>query len=1400
MPRVSFLLSAVLVQSALALQMQKMQPSPKSPRVNQKKTKQDYRTMGFRYEDDRDAEQVRVHYISNEKGKPISEILNDSLGSRTSDENILPIYGNEAVRYETRWRTFVNRSITYCPMLLGFIRKRATDPSSTIPSIMESPRRERRRRKRRSKSPGDEMEFDEQYEAERRLRKERKREKRRRSKDLLELQPDATGEVDDDHYQPRSRSPLQEGREETAEERHERRKRKTRYIELPDGTTRPETRSERAERHRQKRERRQARVEGRDPDAVVNGKHEKSFFANEDPSSDTLVTLEDVDPNVDMDEENARRKRRRREKKEKRNKRRRMEDGQEEPSSTPRLSSSNPELGREGRLLNPDTLKPRVRLRSRSERNRGRDSKRDSKEDVEGEMRNMVIQDIKDAVHGNPRKRSVSPQPIKASPGAVLRQAPGRRSRSRDRRRSRSRGGRRRRSGSRGRWNDRNNNHGRRSRSRGVGGRRGGRHDRGGRGGRRRSRSRGRGPDSGGRGRRGDHNNRNGNNNANDQGRRPGPTRTKMPIRQRADGCRSLMISGTPRDIEESKLCNILFEIAPVQDIKIMRNNSLVCFKQESDVDVMIKAIQDEKLKFDGRLPVSVEFSEWVGPGWGPTSEKQPGCTTIFIGNLPMKCDEIELRELFGKHGEITTIAISTGYAHLKYMDPDSVDKAVNDLTGADFKGRKIRLDYATDRNQNKGKGKGKGRHVHVRDPPKERPPGCFTVWIGGITKPVTEQLLVEEFQCFGAVVGCRITKPKEVVDHNNNAPAAIENNHQKDNDQEKNDDEKNDNEKDNNNNDATTGDAEMKDGEENSGEKKEGEENADENNNNDTNKKSEPKNKHGGNIKPRMPRSFAHIQFADDTHLDNAILSAIHEVAKEICGEKANVDWAEYNYKGGKGKSGRKGKGKGYNNNNNYHHGGGEDHGYWDQGWSDWQHGSGKGNDPAEAMLMGKAVAKGFDAKAMGKGEWEMIAAKGAGKGFKGFPQDPSPTSMDYYGGGGGGGDQFQKGFGKGAPPMPGDYYGKGKGKGKNGSPSAMITLNNGDAQGKERGRSFSRSYSDSRSFYSGSSRSRSYSSRSYSSYSRSYSSRSYSPRGDVGGYAVRADAAYPPRSGSATTSKVNYGPDYSKTQPGEQAQAAGGYPYGPPPGTGGHPAYGPPPGAESFGKGGSDHPSSNYAQYGPPADGGKGGGKPGFMHGHPPLPFGPPPHFMDTSGGRPHLVDVEHFKGKGKGGKPDFDENDWAKSKGKGGKPDFGGKGMRPHFSQDFAAEKGGKKGGKSKGEMMAMFNDNNSGSFGDDYDGGKGGGKGWPSDQKGKSKGKGGKSEGSDGIFEGLAAGFGKGKGGGDDFNDKGMKGKGRGKGKRGGGGGGRTKGRDRKGGDKGGHEKGGGGAMISMDGWE
>ena len=75
----------------------------------------------------------------------------------------------------------------------------------------------------------------------------------------------------------------------------------------------------------------------------------------------------------------------------------------------------------------------------------------------------------------------------------------------------------------------------------------------------------------------------------------------------------------------------------------------------------------------------------------------------IYVGNLPWKTTEEEIKELFNKFGEVLSVKIikdrETGRPRgFGFVDMENADAAISELNGKDFGGRALRVNEARER------------------------------------------------------------------------------------------------------------------------------------------------------------------------------------------------------------------------------------------------------------------------------------------------------------------------------------------------------------------------------------------------------------------------------------------------------------------------------------------------------------------------------------------------------------------------------------------------------------------------------------------------------------------------------------------------------------------------------
>jgi RNA recognition motif-containing protein len=89
----------------------------------------------------------------------------------------------------------------------------------------------------------------------------------------------------------------------------------------------------------------------------------------------------------------------------------------------------------------------------------------------------------------------------------------------------------------------------------------------------------------------------------------------------------------------------------------------------------------------------------------------------MYVGNLPFKCTEDDLRELFAAHGEVSSASLvmdretgrPRGFGFVEMPDSAQANAAIEALNGKPFQGRDLTVNEARPREGGGGGGGGRG-------------------------------------------------------------------------------------------------------------------------------------------------------------------------------------------------------------------------------------------------------------------------------------------------------------------------------------------------------------------------------------------------------------------------------------------------------------------------------------------------------------------------------------------------------------------------------------------------------------------------------------------------------------------------------------------------------------------
>jgi len=87
----------------------------------------------------------------------------------------------------------------------------------------------------------------------------------------------------------------------------------------------------------------------------------------------------------------------------------------------------------------------------------------------------------------------------------------------------------------------------------------------------------------------------------------------------------------------------------------------------------------------------------------------------LYVGSLPFKISEAELKELFKEYGEVTSVKIiidkysgkSKGFGFVEMLNEAEAKKAIKELNGAEVQGRNIIVNESIERTDKRSNLKG---------------------------------------------------------------------------------------------------------------------------------------------------------------------------------------------------------------------------------------------------------------------------------------------------------------------------------------------------------------------------------------------------------------------------------------------------------------------------------------------------------------------------------------------------------------------------------------------------------------------------------------------------------------------------------------------------------------------
>ncbi|CAH0551982.1 unnamed protein product [Brassicogethes aeneus] len=233
---------------------------------------------------------------------------------------------------------------------------------------------------------------------------------------------------------------------------------------------------------------------------------------------------------------------------------------------------------------------------------------------------------------------------------------------------------------------------------------------------------------------------------------------------------KTLYVGNLDTTVSEDLLCTLFSQIGPVKGCKIIREPgndpyAFVEFTNHQSASTALAAM-NKRVFLDKEMKVN----------WATSPGNQPKLDTsnhhhIFVGDLSPEIETETLREAFAPFGEISNCRIvrdpqtlkSKGYAFVSFVKKAEAENAIQAMNGQWLGSRSIRTNWSTRKPPppRTEKPAQRTKQPTFDEVYNQSSPTNTTVYCGGFTNGLTEDLITKTFSTFGPIQDIRVFKDK---------------------------------------------------------------------------------------------------------------------------------------------------------------------------------------------------------------------------------------------------------------------------------------------------------------------------------------------------------------------------------------------------------------------------------------------------------------------------------------------------------------------------------------------------------------------------------------------------------------------------------------------------------------
>lgn len=233
---------------------------------------------------------------------------------------------------------------------------------------------------------------------------------------------------------------------------------------------------------------------------------------------------------------------------------------------------------------------------------------------------------------------------------------------------------------------------------------------------------------------------------------------------------RTLYVGNLDANVVEDLLVTLFSQIGPVKGCKIIREPG-------NDPYAFVEFMNHQHAATALAMNKRVFLDKEIKVNWATSPGNQPKLDTsnhhhIFVGDLSPEIETQTLKEAFAPFGEISNCRIvrdpqtlkSKGYAFVSFVKKSEAEAAISSMNGQWLGSRSIRTNWSTrkpppprsERPRHPNSSKPNYEEVYAQSSPTN----C-TVYCGGFTNGISEELITKTFSPFGAISEIRVFKDK---------------------------------------------------------------------------------------------------------------------------------------------------------------------------------------------------------------------------------------------------------------------------------------------------------------------------------------------------------------------------------------------------------------------------------------------------------------------------------------------------------------------------------------------------------------------------------------------------------------------------------------------------------------